>query len=195
MPARGRQSSGFTMIELMVTLTVIFVLALLAVPSMISFRQRSALRGAGEQALGFWNQARFEAAKRNAMVKVGVYSNAGAYCLGAAVTTDPADNTPCHCDTAGACDVAVFPGEQGQWSGVTLASTTLGSSSGVAVIEPKRTQLTDSGQAGVISFLGPPGRLSYRLNLHIDELGRGVLCESSSAGAQMSDYANRRCAP
>lgn len=193
----ARHSLGFTLIELMVTLTVLVILSLLAVPSLNSFRQRSALRGASEQALGFWNQARFEAAKRNSMVKVGVFSSSGGYCLGAATTTDPADDDPCDCTTSGACDVAVFPalGEQAQWQGVTLASTTLGSSTGVAVIEPKRTGLTDSAQAGVISLLGPPGRESYRLNLRVDELGRAVLCESTSAANSMSDYSNRRCAP
>jgi type IV fimbrial biogenesis protein FimT len=195
MPHADRYRRGFTLIELMVTLTVLVILSLLAVPSLNSFRQRSALRGASEQALGFWNQARFEAAKRNSMVKVGVFAGGGGYCLGAATTTDPADDEPCDCTTAGACDVAVFPGEQKQWEGVTLASTTLGSDSGVAVIEPKRTGLTDSAQAGVISLLSPPGNESYRVNLRVDELGRGVLCESTSAANSMSDYTNRRCAP
>ena len=35
---------GFTLIELMITLTVVVVLLLIAIPSFLSFRQRAALR-------------------------------------------------------------------------------------------------------------------------------------------------------
>src|SRR5689334_21788696 len=90
---------GFTTVELMITLTVVMVIAMIAVPSFISFRQRSALRAAAEQAQGFWNQARLESAKRNSLVKVGVFVDGSKFCLGATTTTiDATDNDePCDC--------------------------------------------------------------------------------------------------
>src|SRR5690348_1661960 len=71
----ARRVRGFTLIELMTTILVIVVLLILATPSFISFRQRSALRGAGEQVFSLWNQARLEAAKRNQLVKFVVKSS------------------------------------------------------------------------------------------------------------------------
>ena len=38
------------------------------------------------------------------------------------------------------------------------------------------------------------GLTAYKINLNVDQLGRGLLCESSSATGQLPDYAHRRCA-
>lgn len=196
-----RRQRGFTVIELMVTVAVVLVLMVIAQPSFDSMRQRAALRGAGEHVLGFWNQARLESAKRNALVKVGVVSNGSGLCLGAATTTDRADDEACDCfetNTAAAtyCNVARFPAAQSEWDRVTLSGTpSLGSDlDGLAIIEPKRTSLTNPSAAGAVSFVSPPGRLAYRLNLSVDRFGRGMLCESTSATSHLSDYTTRQCA-
>lgn len=192
-----RAIRGFTLIELMITLTVIVVLLILATPSFIAFRQRAALRGAGEQVFSLWNQARFEAAKRNEMVKFVVKSSGSDFCIGLASTTDKDDETACDCLT-NACGIANFPGQgnQGAWNGVTLSGTpALGEDKGVVVIDSKLTQLTDADDAGTLSLNGPPGRNAYKLNLAVDRLGRGYLCESTSATSHMSDYNDRQCDP
>jgi type IV fimbrial biogenesis protein FimT len=186
---------GFTLIELMVTLAVIVVLLLIAVPSFQSFRQRAALRGSAEEAMSMWQQARFEAAKRNSMVKFGVLEDAGDFCIGLATTTNKDDETPCDCLTAGACDIARFPSDQAEWRGVTFSAATLGEDTGVAVIDPKFTTLTSFADAGAITFADPAGGKSYALNLHIDRMGRSFLCESSAAADHMSDYTSRICDP
>lgn len=196
-----RHNRGFTVIELMVSVGVMLVLLAIAQPSFESMRQRAAVRSAGERALGFWNQARLESAKRNALVKVGIVSSSGNMCLGAATTTNRADGVACDCfetNSADAdyCNVARFPSEQSEWKNVTLAGTpSLGSDlAGLAIIEPKRTNLTDSTAAGAVSFSGPPGRWSYKLNLHVDRFGRAMLCESTAAVHHLSDYGTRQCA-
>ena len=187
---------GFTLVELLITIAVTLVLLMIAVPSFIALRQRATLQSVGEQVFGVWQQARLEAAKRNSMVKVGFYQNGGNYCIGATTTTDPADATACDCTTSGACNVASFPPTQADWRGVTVNGTpTLGVNTGVAVIDPKRTGLTETGDAGAISFNGPTGQYSYRLNFLVDGMGRGVLCESNAATHKMPAYIDTRCAP
>lgn len=203
-----RFANGFTIIELMVAVAVIVILLLLGLPSFQGTRQRSALRGASEHLVSFWNQARMEAAKRNKMVKVGlVQSGSGAtFCLGAATTTDPADATPCDCTTAApatqstTCDVARFPDDNGEWKGSTLSGVTIGTSNWPTVatlkpvvIEPKRTSLTVPGNVGTITLAGPPGRRAYLLRMNVDQMGRAVLCEPTSATSKMSDFGGRRC--
>lgn len=191
--------SGFSLIELMVVLGVVAILTAAAAPSFIALRQRQTLSAVGEEVVGIWNTARLEAAKRNQMVKVGVYTSGGNYCIGAATTTDIADSTPCNCTSAGACDVATFPRDPTslkEWRGVTVEGTpTLGASTGVAVIEPRRTSLTQTGDAGAITFNAPTGPKSYRLNFLADRMGRAALCESNAATHKMPAYLNRRCAP
>lgn len=195
--ARAR---GFTLLELMVTLAVVAILAAAALPSFLEARQRAAIRGAGDQVLSFWNQARFEAAKQNSLVKVGVYTSGASYCIGAATTTSATDTTACNClaasPSSNACDIARFPADQSEWRGVTLSGTpTLGSSSGVAVIDPHLTTLASASAAGSVTLADPPGGFSYKLNLRVDQMGRAVLCESTTDTAPMSDYSDRRCSP
>src|SRR5688572_18245182 len=112
-PMRGlqRTNRGFTLTELMVTLLIFIIFVAMGVPSFMAQRQRAALRGVADQTLGFWNAARFEAVKRNTLVKVGVVSNSSGFCLGATTDT-PTDGIPCDCMDATACNVARFPGNQ-----------------------------------------------------------------------------------
>lgn len=198
---------GFTLIELMVAIAVLVVLAMLALPSFQEVRQRAAIRGAAENVLSFWNQAKLESAKRNTYVKVGLRqsSSGKVFCLGAATTTDPGDTTTCDCRAASpssdVCDVARFPADNSEWNGVTLSSVTLGGSGWTtasgslqpAIIESKLTSLTQTSAIGGITMAGPVGRRAYQLTLNVDALGRGVLCEPSGATDKMSDYGKRRC--
>ena len=193
----NRKQHGFTLIELMVTIAVVFATLLIALPSFFAMRQRAALRGAAEETLGLWNQARMEAAKRNQMVKFGVSGAGSAFCLGAATTTDATDSTPCDCTGADAtktCDIGVFPSDNSEWRSVSLQGTpTLGQDTGVAVLDPKRSALTQSADAGGITLNGPPGRNAYSLTLRIDQFGRGVICQPSSATSKIPDFGTRNC--
>jgi prepilin-type N-terminal cleavage/methylation domain-containing protein len=193
-----RKQHGFTLIELMVTVGVVFVTLLIALPSFFAMRQRAALRGAAEETLTMWQQTRMEAAKRNQMVKFGVSGSGGAFCLGAATTTNASDDVPCDCtgvDTGPGkvCDVGTFPSNTKEWRGVSLQGATLGQNTGVAVMDSKRSALTDSADAGGITFNGPPGRNAYSITLRVDQFGRAFICEPSSATNKMPDFSTRQC--
>jgi prepilin-type N-terminal cleavage/methylation domain-containing protein len=192
--------AGFTLVELMVTLAVLSILAVLSVPTFMDFRQRTVLRGAGEQLVTVWGDARFEALRRDSMVKVGLRTtSAGAMCIGAATTTDPADDTACDCFTSGACNVSAYPADPAEWRRVvSVGQPTLGNTDtdddGVAVIDPKRGGLTDRADAGGISLKAPiGGGVDYRLNMVVDGNGRAVLCEPAAAPSKLPEYRGRRC--
>ena len=202
-PSRARRAGGFTLIELMISLAVSLIFLLMATPSFSGLRQRSALRGAADQTLAFWNEARFEAVKRNRLVKVGIATGAnGAFCLGAATTDDETDGVPCDCTSANpatnACDVLRWPEDQSAWKGVRLAAVSIAGSTASnlhpVVIEPKRTMLAAAGMRGTIGLAAAPGASAYRLNLNIDPLGHGLLCESTNAASRLPEFDGRRCA-
>lgn len=193
-----RAQRGVTLIELMIGVALIAILATLAVPAFVEFRQRTALRGAADQIVTFWGNARFEALRRNVPVKVGFQSNAaGDICIGA-TTVNPHTDVPCDCFTAGACDVGSYPARQSDWAGLRVAAQpTLGNTdtddAGVAAIDPKRANLTDPADAGSIFLRGPTGPRDYRLNIAIDRNGRAYICEPSDAPHKLPNFQDRRC--
>ena len=193
------QDRGFTLIELMVTLAVLAILLTVAVPSFVSFRQRTALGGAADQLVSSWNQARFEALRRDQLLKVSLVNSSGDFCFGVSETSNPADSTPCDCfgaDASALCDVTAFPGDSEDWDGVTAIGTpTLGGNTGVVVIDPKRGGLTSSTDSGYIALKAPEGTSDYRLNFYIDSRGRAVVCEPADAPAKIPRYADFRCSP
>jgi type II secretory pathway pseudopilin PulG len=199
----SRSRSGFTLIELVVGVVVSFIFFAMALPSFSGLRQRSALRSAADQTLAFWNEARFEAVKRNQLAKVGVMSAAdGSFCLGAATTNDEGDTTPCDCLSAApatnVCDVSRWPTSQAEWKGVRLAGASIAGSTSsnlrAVVIEPQRTLLTSATARGTIGLQAAPGAGGYRINVAIDQLGHGLLCESTSSTTALSEFSKRRCA-
>lgn len=69
------RNGGFTLIELMVTVSIVVILATLAAPSMSSFVTSMRLTSASNQLYGDLNLARSEAIKRNYRVLVCPSSN------------------------------------------------------------------------------------------------------------------------
>lgn len=197
---------GFTLIELMITIALLSVLLVIAVPTFNEFRQRAALRGAADQVATFWGDARFEALRRNQFVKVSIMTSGASYCLGATTVTaadvsgnTTANNAVCDCTaavSATTCNISRFPTDQSEWRGMTVAAaTTLGSDDGGAiVINPKRVNVADPADVGRI-FLGTPGSMNanYRLSIDFDRNGRAVICEPAAAANKLPQFTNRRC--
>jgi prepilin-type N-terminal cleavage/methylation domain-containing protein len=191
---------GFSLIELMVTVGVLSIILMAALPSFNEFRQRSALRGATDQIISFWANARFESLKRNALVKVSMGTDNANYCMGAAVTTAPDDDTQCDCfetipANADFCNVGRYPVDQAEWKRIRYMGTPddLIGDDGVVIIDPKRGGLTIPTSAGYWELASPAGGVDYRLRVNVDLFGRAVACEPTAASAKMPQYTNRRC--
>ena len=194
MPAKHR---GFTLIELMVTIAVLAILAALAIPSFLDFRERTAVRGAGDQLVSFWANARLEALKRDRAVTVALKTSSGNVCMGATTVA-----TGCDCFTANACDISQFPESSAaaaDWRGATaVGKPTLGPTdsddTGLATIDPKRGALTDSSDVGGVTIQSP-GNQNYRLRLYVDRWARAYLCSPTDSPRTLPDYTTRTCAP
>ncbi len=189
------KARGFTLIELMVTIAVLSILMVLAVPTFTDFRQRAVLRGAADQVTSFWGDARFAALRENRLVRVSFVSDTGTgeACLGATTAT-----SACNCLTAPAtCTVGTYPASQDEWRRVRVPTpSTLGGGGTLAtvIIDPKRGNITAPGDAGVISLQSPTGgSTDYRLNVVIDRNGRAFTCEPSTAPSKLPQFTERRC--
>jgi prepilin-type N-terminal cleavage/methylation domain-containing protein len=67
---RPRRTAGFTIIEVLVAVTIVLVIALLGVPPLLRMAYRAKIEGAVQSTAGLMRIARFEAIKRNVPARV-----------------------------------------------------------------------------------------------------------------------------
>lgn len=181
---------GFSLIELMVAVAVLAIGLMVAIPSFNETRQRSALRGASDQVVSFWANARFEALKRNQPVKVGLVRDGDQFCLGAAIADDTGDTDACDCFEASSCDVATYPANQSEWRRVRAPEGVGNNGDDFIVIDPKRGAVNGDG---FWELRAPADGPDYRLDVRVTVFGRAVTCEPAAAGSKIPQFTNRRC--
>lgn len=177
-PARA-PLSGFTLVELMVTIAVLVVLSTLAVPSFADFFDRNRVRGAGDALVSLISNARAEAIQNDLEVSVAMTGGGQAWCIGGHAAAPPsgglpaAVSAPCVCTNpadASACLVAGqrFAVEVGAHPGVSVgplpAAFTFDSTLG-AIIPLGARQVT---------LTSPSGK--YDVAVEVNTLGQARLC-------------------
>lgn len=96
------QNHGFTLIELMVTLAVLAILVVLAVPSFQDYFQKARVRGTADQVTDLLARARAAAVKSNMPVAIQANNDSVTWCVGARQPPDPNAWAP-RPDTADPC--------------------------------------------------------------------------------------------
>lgn len=126
----SRHSAGFTLVELMVVITIVAILAAVAAPSYRDMIDRYRLRSAADDVISVISNARAGSVKLHREVNVSFVTGA-AWCAGANAAAAPAAGSQaaaaaaCACGTAGACSVGgenlVVP--VGKHPGVQMTNT------------------------------------------------------------------------
>ncbi len=181
MRLRNSGSSGFTLIELMVTLAVLAIVLTAATPSFVDFFDKYRLRGAVDDVVSVISNARAASVKSDRDVNISFGgASTTAWCLGANSALEPSGGNPA--GTAAACDCTntaqcVVGGERmavnvGQEGGVSVDSlaTTFGFSSKLGLINPLGTASA--------TFTSPSGK--YDITVNINALGQASACTPSA---------------
>ena len=177
---RGR-SRGLTLIELMVTVAILAIMALIALPSFQSTLSRNRLSGAAESLAQDMHLARSQAIQDGCTVTITF--SPGSASSWSYQLTKPDSGSSCvnvSCPTtavAGVCSLKSVSGSQ--YSGVSLASTNF--SSNAVSFDPVRSTTTAGASGGevVLSASSTGDSLKVQLNA----VGKVSICTSAGSGS------------
>jgi len=167
---------GVTLVELMVALTVLAVLAMVALPNFSDFFERNKVRGAAAEVVALIDNARAEAVKNDLDVNIAMAGSAAAWCVGANAATPPSGGVEagapaaCDCTDAAQCLVSGnrFAVETGEFPEVRVgalpAAMVFDSTLGTIVPLGTRT----------VTLTSPNGK--YDLDIQINGLGQARMC-------------------
>jgi type IV fimbrial biogenesis protein FimT len=197
-----RRQSGFTLVELMVTLAVLVILAMLAIPSYSDFYVKSRLRGATDDVVSLLNASRINSTKLQRQINVSI--NSSSWCAGAVVEDGPVAgsgaamalaNTPCACNCSATTDTCLVDSSEARvcssaYSGVTVTSvtndikyTSSAPNGGGVTFNPKLGAVTDSS-----GNFPPPSTPclvlaagKYSTQITVSPLGQVLVCVPSTS--------------
>ena len=190
MPARSykpaKASSGFTLLELMVTVVVFVILAVLAVPGLATYMEKSRLRGAADDVVNQLAQARQVAVKYDRSVSLKTTGSGNTWCVGAreAAAPDPGDQSgaagTCDCATA-ASTCTVDEGKVLVVSSTSHSGITLTSPAGDLAFDGRLGIRSDAsvGNADASSFDLTSKSGKYALTVKVSPLGQATVCNKT----------------
>jgi len=172
-----RPQSGFSLIELMITLAVFAIVAAAAAPNMQSFLDKNRVVGAAEAVYTQMQAARSEAVKQSADMVV-VFSTGSAWCSGFS------RGGTCDCTAAADAEDACTILGDGQTAVLKVVNST--AFNGVTVAGGAPAQVTFDGvrgtvptaEVGSVRFQSGEGRL---MEVQVNAIGRVRLCSPSGS--------------
>ena len=171
-----KSARGVTLVELMVGLTVLGVLALVALPNFSDFFERNRVRGAAAEVVALIDNARAEAVKNDLDVNIALSGSDAAWCIGANAATPPSGGVeagaPAACDCTDTAQCLVSGGrlavEVGQFEDVRVGAlpAAMVFDSTLGTIVPLGTR--------AVTLTSPKGK--YDLQVQINGLGQARMC-------------------
>lgn len=172
---RMRSNNGFTLIELMVTIAIMAIIAVIAAPALQGFVDKTRLKGATDRLYADMQFARSEAVKRNSNVSIS-FSTGSNWCYGIHA------GGACNCSTANSCNIKTV--SHSEFNGITLDSATFTSSA--TTFNPVLGTLSVAG----LARLGSSG--GKQACVHMSVIGQVRLC-SPAGSANLGGYPTCNC--
>jgi prepilin-type N-terminal cleavage/methylation domain-containing protein len=172
---RTRSNNGFTLIELMVTITIMAIIAMIAAPTLQEFVDKTRLKGATDRLYADMQFARSEAVKRNSSVSIS-FSTGSNWCYGISA------GGACNCSTANSCNIKTV--SHSEFNGIALDSATFASSA--TTFNPVLGTLSSAGLARLQSSGGK--QACVRMSV----IGQVRLC-SPAGSANLGGYPTCNC--
>ena len=155
--------SGFTLVEVFITIAVLAILITIAAPSFNQTIERRKLEGAAEELYAYLQFARSESIKRATDVRVYFKNTAGAdWCYGLKV------DAACDCEVANSCEIDGISKmvNQDNHPGITMNGSTQPFSGWFAFDNRRGT-----AESGGVTFVN-----SYEIRVKVSSLGRIKIC-------------------
>jgi type IV fimbrial biogenesis protein FimT len=167
----GPASAGFTLIELCVVISIVAIMATLAVPSMATRIDHRRIKTAAETLAGDITEARFEASRRGQAIYVQAGARTANGQSGWAINTAP----DCAFASPQSCQIhsVSLTGANSQHPGIQLQGQ-------------MALQLDPNGAVHNASGVAVTGRQGDQLRVEVSPLGRPRICASVGAWPTMA---------
>ena len=193
-----KQSTGFTLVELLISLAVSVVLLTLALPSMQSFMDSARLVDATEQVYSHLQQARIESIARSRDIHVNISANGSPWVYGISHRNN-CDTTQTAADGVNACvlvvddadtDDAVDPGDGSVDTGDLVlmrfdSTPHAGISATGGDFQITFSALRGTSSGGTIDLTSPKGR---KLTVTVGLLGQINVCYAQDSSDAITGY-------
>lgn len=177
------RASGFTMIELMVSLAVLAVLLAAAAPSYADFFERYRLRSAVDDSLTLFSQARQAAVEADRNVRLSVGGSTANWCLGAVQTSQTVGEvssgaqvsvTPAACNCSTSPTSCSVDGNQLTVDGSGRPGVSVAAVGTNFTYDSKGGTLSNLALTPQIDFISSSSR--YGLSVRVSALGQARAC-------------------